>query len=61
MTAKALRALVGANDNLRQLYLELQPEHEIDADIVRHCGDVLTAMLGRLITSRTQVAQGEAS
>jgi hypothetical protein len=60
MTARSLRALVGASDNLRELFIELtRSGQSTDAAIVQHCAEVLTAMLGRLVVSRTEQPECE--
>ncbi len=60
MTAKALIAATGASDQLRALYTELSRDGlDVDASIAHHLGEVLASLIGRLVTNRTQVAQGE--
>jgi hypothetical protein len=53
--AKALRAAVTASDGLRALYLALSEQGcDIDAAIAHHAGEVITALIGRIATSRTE-------
>jgi hypothetical protein len=50
-----LRAAVGASDCLRALYLALSEQGcDIDAAIAHHAGEVITALIGRIATSRTE-------
>ncbi len=62
MTSRALRAAVGASDNLRQLYLELlNSGDDLDAQLAHHCGEIIGAMTGRLVVKSTQSQQPELS
>jgi hypothetical protein len=55
MNARALRAATGASDNLRALYLAIaDTASDIDVELVRHCQEVITGVLGRIVTSRTE-------
>jgi hypothetical protein len=55
VNARAIRAAVGAADNLRTLLTELAlTGSDLDAQLIHHCGEVVQNVLGRIVTGRTE-------
>jgi hypothetical protein len=57
VTAKALRSITGAMDQLRALHIDLLNEQSEDADVVKRCQIELNGVLGRIVRGATQSSE----